>query len=72
MILRLVVLREDALLLIDRFTHESALVLRAHDLVSDALNLDLFLVDGSLGVHDVAIGLAALVAKVSIGPLHVL
>mmetsp|Transcript_7193 Transcript_7193/g.10037 ORF Transcript_7193/g.10037 Transcript_7193/m.10037 type:complete len:246 (-) Transcript_7193:1035-1772(-) len=71
-ILRLVALRQQALLIINSVAHEAALILRARNVVANALNLDLLLVERGLGVHDVAGYLTTLVRQVRIGTFHVL
>ena len=72
MILRLVVLRQIPLLIIDGIADEAALVLRPCDIVANTLHFDVFLVECGLGLHDFAVDLATLMSQFSVLALGLL
>lgn len=72
LVLRLVVDGQLTPLLVNSLTEETAFIMRSLDVVLQSLDLDVFLIEHGLGIHDVSIDRVALSGKVRIGSLHVL
>ena len=72
LLFRLVVGLELPLSIIDCVPDEATFILRALDVLSDPLNLEVLLVQGRLGIHDITVDSVVVRVEVRILPLELL